>query len=85
MTYSARAAINLHARNVPHGLRAASEERAAKMMCKTHDPFDILKAWEGRDNPDLRAQWEMYVTITKARMQDHFDAEVIRDAEIELG
>ena len=84
MTYSAKQAINLHVKNVPHHIRQAFEERAARMMCRAHDPFDILKAWEGRSDPELQAQWEMYVTVTKARMVGHFEAEVIRDARFEI-
>lgn len=76
--------ITLHAKNVPHTIKSTFEERASRYMLRTFDPFNILRAWENKVDPDRKAEWEMIVAVTKARMSGHFDAEVIRDAEIEV-
>jgi len=81
----AKQLLNLSAKGVPAELKDAFEGRAARIICKTHDPFNVHKAWDNRDNPDYRAQWETIVTLTKMQMQGHFDAGVIAGATLTLG
>ena len=76
MTYSARQAINLHVKNIPHDIRAAFEERAARAII-FHGGNEVVRKYKTE-------HWAAIVTQAKQDLQGHFEAEVIRDAEFEI-
>jgi len=82
---SARTTLNLHVKNVPHHLKEAFEERAARAICRVNDPYDVLKAYENRTIPENEAKWETIVALSKASLTGHFPAEVISRARFEVG
>jgi len=82
---TARETLNFHVKNVPHHLKEAFEERAARAICRTNDPYDVLKAYENRTIPENEAKWEMIVALSKASLTGHFPAEVISRARFEVG
>jgi len=82
MTYSARTAINLRAHNVPHNLRQAFEERAARALIK-HGGDNVVKKYETRLDGYM-GEWGLLVLKAKQEMQGHFDADIIEKAEFSI-
>jgi hypothetical protein len=77
MAYSAAKSINLHAKNVPHHLKEAFEERAARALIH-HGGNNVVQTYK-------TDQWPFIVQRAKLDLQGHFDAEIIRDARFEVG
>lgn len=77
--------IALKVSGVASDIKNAFEHRASRYMFRTFNPIDIARAWENKDTAlKHMAEWEMMVAVTKARMSGHFEAEVIRDARLEI-
>jgi len=76
--------LTLHATHVPHNIKEAFEQRAQRYMFRTFDPFQVAKVYENRTIPECKAEWDMMVQVTKARMSGHYTADEIRKAEFEL-
>jgi len=83
MKYSARAAINLHAHNVPNHLRQAFEERAARALIE-HGGNNVVRKYETHCDGDM-GEWGMLVMKAKQDLQGHFPADVIHKARFEVG
>jgi hypothetical protein len=75
----------IQAHRVPHDIKQSLEQRFQRAVFRTHNPFDVAKAYEGMlYDPDLKAKWEMIEALGKASMTGHFDAEIIREARFEI-
>lgn len=74
----------IHATHIDHRIKAEFEQRAQRYMFRTFDPFQVAKVYENRTIPECKAEWDMMVAVTKARMAGHYPAEVIHEARIEL-
>jgi hypothetical protein len=80
--YSATKAINLHVKNIPHDIRAAFEERAARALVY-HGGNNVVRKYETHYDGDC-GEWGMLVAKAKQDLQGHFDAEVIHRARFEI-
>lgn len=76
MTYSAAKSINLHVKNIPHNVKPEFTERAARAII-FHGGNEVVRKYK-------TDAWAAIVTQAKQDLQGHFEAEVIRDAELEL-
>jgi hypothetical protein len=83
MTYSAKQAINLRTKNVPHNIRATFEERAARALI-FHGGDNIVRKYETHYDGDM-GEWGILVAKAKQDLQGHFDAEIIHAARFEVG
>lgn len=76
MTYSAAQAIGLQIHNVPHKIKPAFTERAARALVY-HGGDNIVRKYRTEE-------WPFIVRQAKQELQGHFDAEHIARAEFEL-
>ena len=83
MTYSAKAAIGLHVKNVPHDIREAFTERAARALV-FHGGNDVVRKYNNRHDGDAYGEWARLLEDVRTDMKGHYIEDIIAKAEFEL-
>ena len=84
MKYSARKAINCRAKNVPHDIKEALEERFARAVIDQGGDRTV-QIYQNTHADGLCGQWGLLELRAKGELTGHFDAEIIHAAKFEVG